>query len=354
MFEKFQELEQKFISLEAEMSSPDVLSDINRYNDLNRKRAELEETVRVFREYRGVQKDIGGTRELLAESHDPEFTQMVAEELSALELQEKDLHQQLMILLLPVDPNDRKNAYLEIRSGTGGEEAALFARDLFEMYTRFSAKQGWVTEVVDFTSADAGGFAKVVVYITGNKVFSRLKFESGTHRVQRVPATEASGRIHTSAATVAIMPEADEVDIKINPVDLKIDTFRSSGAGGQHINKTESAIRITHVPTGLVVACQEDRSQHKNKDKAMKLLMAKLWEQQEEERLKLEHATRKMQVGSGDRSEKIRTYNYPQGRVTDHRIGLTLHKLDAVMLGDLDDIIDALIVADRMEKLQRI
>ncbi len=349
---KFRELEQKYRSIEAEMSNPDTTGNMERYNDLNKKRLELEEPVTKFREYNKLCKEIADTKEVISSSTDKDFLELANEELHELEKNEEKLHQELMFLLIPLDPNDRKNAYLEIRSGTGGEEAALFARDLYEMYNRYAIKSGWSWEVVDFNEADAGGFAKVVVSITGNKVFSRLKYESGAHRVQRVPVTEASGRVHTSAATVAIIPEADDIDVKINPADLKIDTYRASGAGGQHVNKTESAIRITHLPTGIIVACQEDRSQHKNRDRAMKLLSSKIYEVQEEERMKKESETRKMQVGSGDRSEKIRTYNYPQGRITDHRVNLTIYRLESFMQGDIDEVIDALIAAERMEKLK--
>ncbi|MDD5455846.1 MAG: peptide chain release factor 1 [Candidatus Margulisbacteria bacterium] len=352
--EKFKELEHKFALIESEMSNPETISNLDRYRELNIKRMELEEPVNKYREYTKLAQELYDTRELLNSSSDKDMMALAKDELDALQKKEEILKQELTFMLIPTDPHDKKNVYLEIRSGTGGEEAALFARDLYEMYIRYAARRNWQVEVVDMAEADAGGFAKVVVYIQGLNVFGRLKFESGTHRVQRVPVTEASGRIHTSAATVAIIHEADEVDVKIDPKDLKIDTYRSSGAGGQHVNKTESAIRITHIPSGLIVSCQEDRSQHKNRDKAMKLLAAKLVEMEEENRNKKESETRKMQVGSGDRSEKIRTYNYPQGRVTDHRIGLTLYRLESIMQGDIDEIIDALITADRLEKLKNI
>ncbi|MDD4527348.1 MAG: peptide chain release factor 1, partial [Candidatus Margulisbacteria bacterium] len=252
------------------------------------------------------------------------------------------------------DPNDNNNAYLEVRGGTGGEEAAIFARDLFDMYSRYINNMGWTAELIDENESDAGGLAKVVLYVKGNGVYSRLKFESGIHRVQRVPSTESSGRLHTSAATVAVMPEIDNADVEVESKDLKIDTYRASGAGGQHVNKTDSAVRITHLPTGIVVACQDERSQHKNRDKAMSLLKSKIWDAKEEERHSKESAQRKQMVGSGDRSEKIRTYNYPQNRVTDHRINLTLYKLDYIMNGDLDELIDGLQSADQLEKLKNI
>jgi peptide chain release factor 1 len=334
------------------MSSPRVTDNASRFNELNKKRTELEEPVSQFRIYKQVLKELAETLEMIESAGDKDIEALAREEFDTLNKKENEIRRALTIQLIPADPNDNKNAFLEIRSGTGGEEAALFARDLYNMYARYCISQGWTTEVVDIAEADAGGFAKVVIEITGNKVFSKLKYESGTHRVQRVPATEASGRIHTSAATVAIIPEVDEVDIKIRTEDLKVDTYRASGAGGQHINKTDSAIRITHIPTGIIVSCQEDRSQHKNRSTAMKHLAAKLYEKQEMDRLAAEYATRRAQVGSGDRSEKIRTYNYPQGRVTDHRIGLTLYKLETIMQGDIDEIIQALITAEHLEKLK--
>ena len=354
LVEKFEELEQKYASIEAEMSNSETISNMERYNDLNKVRHELEEPVSKFKDYKKILGDIVDAKDIVSKNEDPEFVEMAKEELGQLQPKEEQYRQELTIMLLPTDTKDTKNCYLEIRSGTGGEEAALFARDLYEMYSKYVVKQGWSSEVVDVSEADAGGFAKVILFITGNRVYSRLKYESGTHRVQRVPATEASGRIHTSAATVAIISEADEVDIKIKTEDLKIDTFRASGAGGQHINKTESAIRITHIPSGIIVACQEDRSQHKNRDRAMKLLASKLHDMEEEANQREQSEARKLQVGSGDRSEKIRTYNYPQGRVTDHRIGLTLYKLESIMQGDLDEIIDGLITAERLERLKEL
>jgi len=351
MLEKLVELEKKFIAIETEMSNPDIISNINKYNELNKNRLELEEPVNKYREYNKLKQEIEDAKEMIASSDDKDFVQMAKDELLGLQKQEETWKQELVLLLIPVDPNDKKNAYLEIRSGTGGEEAALFARDLCDMYSRYAQNNKWKVEMVEATEADAGGFAKVILFIKGDAVYSKLKFESGTHRVQRVPSTEASGRIHTSAATVAIMPETDSVDVKLEQKDIKVDTYRASGAGGQHVNKTDSAIRLTHLPTGIVVTCQDGRSQHKNRDTAMKLLQAKLWEQQESERQKKESQTRKSQVGTGDRSEKIRTYNYPQGRVTDHRIGLTLYRLEHIMLGDLEEIIGGLFAADRVDKL---
>lgn len=353
MIEKFQELLQKFNDIEKQMSDPNVVSDINKYNDLNKKRMELEETVSIYNKYINLTKEIQDLEEILKDD-DQDLREIAEEELPERKKKEEQMNMDLALLLLPKDPNDNKNVYVEIRSGTGGEEAALFAKDLYEMYTRYFSKCSWSYEIVDFTESDVGGFAKIVCFVKGNNVYQDLKYESGTHRVQRVPTTESGGRIHTSAATVAIMPEATDVDIEIDNKDLKIDTYRSSGAGGQHVNKTDSAIRITHLPSGIVVTCQEDRSQHKNKDKAMKLLQARLLESEVLKQQQTEASKRKSQVGSGDRSEKIRTYNYPQGRVTDHRIGLTLYKLDSIMLGSIEEIIEKLKKAEQIEKLKEL
>ncbi len=351
---KFKDLERKFIDVERQMTNPAIISDVSTYNELNRTRTELEEPVKKFREYINVLDGLTDAENIIDANEDKELVEMAREELSTLKDKKERLDRELLVMLIPKDPNDRNNAYLEVRSGTGGEEAAIFARDLFDMYSRYVQRMGWSAELIDENEADAGGLAKVVLYIKGNGVYSRLKFESGIHRVQRVPVTEASGRLHTSAATVAVMPEIDNVVVNIENKDLKIDTYRASGAGGQHINKTDSAVRITHLPTGIVVACQDERSQHKNKDKAMSLLKSKIWEAQEEDRQSKESAQRKQMVGSGDRSEKIRTYNYPQNRVTDHRINLTLYKLDYIMNGDLDELIDGLQSADQLEKLKNI
>ncbi|MEI7941997.1 MAG: peptide chain release factor 1 [Candidatus Riflemargulisbacteria bacterium] len=351
---KFKDLERKFIDVERQMTNPEIVSDVSKYNDLNKTRTELEEPVIKFREYINVLDGIEDAETMIKANEDKELTEMAREELSILKEKKEELDKELLIMLIPKDPNDSNNAYLEVRSGTGGEEAAIFARDLFDMYFRYSQRMGWSTELIDENEADAGGLAKVVLLVKGLGVYSRLKFESGIHRVQRVPVTESSGRLHTSAATVAVMPEMINTVVNIEAKDLKIDTYRASGAGGQHINKTDSAVRITHLPTGIVVACQEERSQHKNKDKAMSLLQSKIWEAQEEERASKESAQRKQMVGSGDRSEKIRTYNYPQNRVTDHRINLTLYKLDYIMNGDLDELIDGLQAADQLEKLKNI
>jgi len=308
--------------------------------------------VAKYREYRRVVADLEDAYVLQEEPQDEEFEDMLAEEIASLKEAKERLEDELQILLLPKDPNDEKNVIMEIRSGTGGEEAALFAADLFRMYSRYAEEQRWKVEVLSSSATELGGFKEVIFMIEGQGAYSRLKFESGVHRVQRIPTTEAGGRIHTSTATVAVLPEAEEVEVHIEPNDLKIDVYRSSGPGGQSVNTTDSAVRITHLPTGLVVACQDEKSQHKNRDKALKILRARLFEKMQEEALAEQAAVRRSQVGTGERSERIRTYNFPQGRVTDHRIGLTLYKLDLVMNGDLDEIIEALITADQVEKLK--
>ena len=312
---------------------------------------ELEPIVSAYREYRQCEKAIEDAKELL-ESTDKELRELAQAELRENTERAAELSEEIKLLLLPKDPNDEKNVIVEIRGGTGGEEAALFAYDLYRMYTAYAEGRGWRTEIVSLNETELGGFKEVSFLIDGAGAYSRLKFESGAHRVQRVPETEAGGRIHTSAATVAVLPEAEDVEIDIDPKDLQIDTFRSSGAGGQHINKTSSAIRITHLPTGMVVECQDERSQYKNKDKAMKVLRARLLSKEQEKQSSEVAEARRSQVGSGDRSERIRTYNFPQSRVTDHRIGLTLYKLEEVLAGGLDALIDPLIAADRAEKLR--
>ena len=306
--------------------------------------------VETYQAYRQAQQSRAEAEELL---HDPEFRTLAQEELAAAKAKQEQLEQDLKRLLLPKDPNDGRNVIMELRGGVGGEEGALFAASLLRMYTMYAQRRGWKLETVNLNETELGGVKECSVLIEGEGAFSRLKFESGVHRVQRVPETESGGRIHTSAATVAVLPEAEDVDVEIDPKDLQIDTYRSSGAGGQHVNKTESAIRITHLPTGLVVECQDERSQYKNKDKAMKVLRSRLYEMERQRREAATAAERRGQVGSGDRSERIRTYNFPQGRVTDHRIGLTLYKIDTVMDGDLVELIDALITADQAEKLKQ-
>ncbi|MBX6393631.1 MAG: peptide chain release factor 1, partial [Burkholderiales bacterium] len=327
----------------------DATSDMEEYRRLSREHAEITPVVERYREYKAAQADAEAAREMLA---DPEMRAFAQSELEAAERRMEALHLELQKLLLPKDPNDARNIFLEIRAGTGGEESALFAADLLRMYTRYAERRRWQVELISESPSDLGGYREVIVRIVGEGAYSRLKFESGGHRVQRVPETEAQGRIHTSACTVAVLPEADEIgDVELNPADLRIDTFRASGAGGQHVNRTDSAVRITHLPTGIVVECQEDRSQHKNKARAMAVLAARIKDMQLREKQAKEAATRKSLIGSGDRSERIRTYNFPQGRVTDHRINLTLYKIGAIMDGDLDELIDALAAEYQAEQL---
>src|SRR5512138_1082641 len=351
MFDKLQSVESKYEELMARMADPSVQSDPSEYRTVAKSVSDMEPLVEKYREFKALSAEVAQAEEL-ANSGDPEMQDLAAEELKALVPKRDGLLNEIKVLLIPKDPNDAKNVVLEIRAGTGGDEAALFAGDLYRMYTRFAERQGWKMETMSMSEGTAGGMKEVICLIEGKDVFSKLKFESGVHRVQRVPATEAQGRIHTSAATVAVLPEADEVDVKINESDLKIDTYRSSGAGGQHVNTTDSAVRITHMPTGVVVACQEERSQVKNRAKAMKMLRSKILEAEQIKQAQAEAAARKTQVGSGDRSEKIRTYNFPQDRVTDHRIGLTKHNLPAIMDGNLDEIVDALRAHDQAEALK--
>jgi peptide chain release factor 1 len=341
MFNKLEEVVDRFREVEGLLSDPSVVADQKKFRSLTKEHSELAEIVDAFEAYKKVGEDIEGNRGLLRDA-DPELREMARAELPELERRQEELTQRLRALLLPKDPNDEKNVILEIRAGTGGEEAALFAGALFRMYSRYADAKRWRVEVMSASESDAGGFKEVIAMISGQRVYSRLKYESGAHRVQRVPETEAQGRIHTSACTVAVLPEAEDVDVDIDPSDLRIDVYRASGAGGQHVNKTESAIRITHVPTGVVVTCQDEKSQHKNKAKAMKILQSRILDSMIAEQNARTAADRKSQVGSGDRSERIRTYNFPQGRCTDHRIGLTLYRLDGIMQGDLDEIIDAL------------
>ncbi|WP_041531948.1 peptide chain release factor 1 [Syntrophotalea carbinolica] len=341
MFNKLEEVEDRFREVEGLLSDPQVVSQQKRFLELTREHAELSSVVAVYREYKRVSEDIEGNRELLQDS-DPEMREMAKAELPELEAHREELAQQLKVLLLPKDPNDDKNVILEIRAGTGGDEAALFAGDLFRMYSRFAEGQGWKVETMSVSDSEAGGFKEIIAMISGNRVYSQLKYESGTHRVQRVPETEAQGRIHTSACTVAVLPEAEDVDVDIDPTDLRIDVYRASGAGGQHVNKTESAVRITHVPTGVVVSCQDEKSQHKNKAKAMKVLKSRILDQVMADQQAQMAADRKSQVGSGDRSQRIRTYNFPQGRCTDHRIGLTLYRLEGIMQGNLSELVEPL------------
>ncbi len=352
MFANLEDVVDRFREVEGLLSDPTVIADQKRYRELSKEHADLSEVVAVYGKYKQVCNDIEGNRELLQDS-DPEMKELAKAELPELEELQAKLEDELRLLLLPKDPNDEKNIILEIRAGTGGDEAALFAADLFRMYSRYADRNRWKVEMLSVSETDGGGFKEVVALISGERVYSRLKFESGTHRVQRVPDTETQGRIHTSACTVAVLPEAEDVDIEINNADLRIDLYRASGAGGQHVNKTESAVRLTHIPTGVVVACQDEKSQHKNKAKAMKVLKSRIYDQMQAEQNAAMAADRKNQVGSGDRSERIRTYNYPQGRCTDHRIGLTLYKLDAIMQGDVDEIIEALITDQQAAQMSQ-
>jgi len=352
MLEKLSQVEDRYNEISEQLSDPDVVSNQKLFRDLMREHKNLTPIIEKYKEYKNAYNSMTEAKELLSTKLDKDFKEMVEEEyLNSKELIVK-LENELKVLLLPRDPNDDKNVIVEIRGGAGGEEAALFASNLYRMYSMYAEKKGFKTEVLNINATELGGIKEISFEISGEGAYSRLKFESGVHRVQRVPETESSGRIHTSTVTVAVLPEAEEVEIEINPADLEIDTFRSSGAGGQHVNKTESAIRITHKPTGIVVECQEERSQFKNRDKAMKMLRSKLYEISLNERNEKIANERKSQVGTGDRSERIRTYNYPQGRVTDHRIGLTLYKLEDILNGDLDEIIDALITADQSERLK--
>jgi peptide chain release factor 1 len=349
MLSKLDQLANRLVELDELLMTEGVTADMDNYRKMTREHAELSPLVAVYRQYESALANTAEAQELL---QDPEMKEFAQEEIEAAKVRMAGLEQELQKMLLPKDANDERNIFLEIRAGTGGDESALFAGDLLRMYTRFAERNRWQVEMVSESTSDLGGYREVIVRIVGNGAYSKLKFESGGHRVQRVPATETQGRIHTSACTVAVMPEADEVeDIDINPADLRIDTYRASGAGGQHINKTDSAVRITHLPTGLVVECQDDRSQHKNKAQAMKVLAARLKDAQLREQQSKEAATRKSLIGSGDRSERIRTYNFPQGRLTDHRINLTLYKLDFIMDGDLSDLTNALASEHQAEQL---
>jgi peptide chain release factor 1 len=350
LLQKLEPIVEKYHQLNRELSSPEVVSDVKKLTQLSKEVKSLEPIVQKTEEYKQLLEGIQEAKGML---DDPEMGELAKEELKELERRRPELEEELKLLLLPKDPNDEKNIYLEIRAGTGGDEAALFAGDLMRAYLRYAERKGWKVEIVSESRNDLGGYKEVILLIKGEGAYSRLKYEGGTHRVQRVPVTESQGRIHTSAVTVAVMPEIDDVEVELDPKDLKIEVMRAGGAGGQHVNKTESAVRITHIPTGIVVSMQDERSQQRNKEKALKILQARVYEKLERERLEKIGETRKSQVGSGDRSERIRTYNYPQNRITDHRIGLTLYKLDQVMEeGLLDEIIDPLIAHYQAEALK--
>ncbi|MGN0918532.1 MAG: peptide chain release factor 1 [Oxalobacter sp.] len=348
MLARLENLSNRLTEINELLALPEVIAKQEQFRKLNKEYAELSPVVALFNAYQQVSSDIETAAEMLA---DPEMKTFAQQEINDGEIRLQEIENELQILLLPKDPNDDKNVFLEIRAGTGGDESALFAGDLLRMYSRYAEKNRWQVEVVSSSMSDLGGYKEVIVRLSGDSVYSRLKFESGGHRVQRVPVTETQGRVHTSACTVAVMPEADDIsDVQINPADIRIDTFRASGAGGQHINKTDSAVRITHLPTGIVVECQDDRSQHKNKAQALQVLAARIKDRQMQEQHAKEAAERKSLIGSGDRSERIRTYNFPQGRVTDHRINLTLYKLEFIMDGDLDELLNAL-AAERQAEL---
>ena len=352
MFEKLAAMEVKYDEISEKLSQPEVISDNKLYAQLMKEYKNLTPIIEKFREYKKVQSSFEEAKELLdGGGLDKDFREMAQSEYEDSKEAMEEISQQLKVLLLPKDPNDDKNVIIEIRGGAGGEEASLFANSLYRMYTMYAEMRGWKQEVLTANPTELGGFKEISFLIEGDGAYSRLKYESGVHRVQRVPETESQGRIHTSTVTVAVLVEADEVELEINPTDLKIDYFRASGAGGQHINKTESAVRITYLPTNVVVECQDERSQHKNKDKAMKILRSRIYEAMQEEQDAKIASERKMQVGTGDRSERIRTYNYPQGRLTDHRIGLTLYRLEDVLNGNLDEVFDALATADQAAKL---
>lgn len=353
MFENLEDMRRHYEEIMLSLTMPEVAGDMTRYRKLIREQASLEPLYKAYLRFRGAEQAEKDALELLDSERDPDLLEMAKEELSEAKKLQQELQEQIRLLLLPRDENDDKNIIMEIRGGAGGEEAALFASELYRMYQAYAERRGWRTELVSFHDTGLGGLKEVIFIVDGQGAYSRLKYESGVHRVQRVPETESGGRIHTSTATVAVMPESEDVEVDINPADIKMEVFRSSGAGGQHINKTSSAVRLIHVPTGMVAECQEERSQVQNREKAMRLLRARLYEIEQEKKHARESAEKRSQLGTGDRSEKIRTYNFPQGRVTDHRIKLTLYSIDQVLNGDLDLVIDPLITADQAAKLSK-
>lgn len=352
MLDKLEQIAQRYEEVEQLLADPALVKDRVRYKDLMREHSHLQETVEAYNSFLAVDRQIADARALLEDERDAEMRQLAKEELRALEEKHETLSELLKSLLVPRDPLDTKDIIMEIRAGTGGDEAALFAADLFRMYSRYAERKEWRIEIMSASSIELGGFKEVIFSISGGSVYENLRYESGVHRVQRVPETEAGGRVHTSAVTVAVLPEAEETDIQINPEDIKVDVYRSSGPGGQSVNTTDSAVRITHLPTGLVVTCQDEKSQHKNRAKALRVLRARLYEMEESKRLAERAEARRTQIGSGDRSERIRTYNFPQNRVTDHRINLTLYKLDSVIQGEIDELVDALKLSAREEYLK--
>nr|WP_309098270.1 peptide chain release factor 1 [Fredinandcohnia onubensis] len=353
VFDRLEAVEARYEKLNELLSDPDIVSDTNKLREYSKEQSDIQETVEKYREYKEVKEQLTDAKAMLEEKLDAEMREMVKEEINELEDQMEDLEERLHVLLLPKDPNDDKNVIMEIRGAAGGDEAALFAGDLYRMYSRFAEHQGWKTEVMDSNSTGVGGYKEIIFMITGKGAYSKLKFENGAHRVQRVPETESGGRIHTSTATVAVLPEAEEVEVEIHEKDIRVDTFASSGPGGQSVNTTMSAVRLTHLPTGTVVSCQDEKSQIKNKEKAMKVLRARVYDKFQQEAQAEYDQNRKQAVGTGDRSERIRTYNFPQNRVTDHRIGLTIQKLDQILTGKLDEVIDALIMEDQARKMEQ-
>lgn len=352
MFDQLQAIADRYEELGELLSDPQVISDTNRFMELSKEEASLRETVEAYDRYKQVLAGIEDDELILKEESDPEILEMAKEELAELKNEKSELEERIKILLIPKDPNDDKNIIMEIRGAAGGDEAALFAGDLYNMYTRYAESQGWKVETLEASVTGIGGYKEVIMMITGDNVYSKLKFENGAHRVQRVPVTESQGRVHTSTATVVVMPEAEEVELDLDEKDIRVDIYHASGAGGQHVNKTASAVRLTHIPTGIVVAMQDERSQIKNREKAMKVLRARVYDKLQTEAQNEYDQNRKLAVGTGDRSERIRTYNFPQNRVTDHRIGLTIQKLDQILAGKLDEIIDALIIHDQTQRLE--